>query len=90
MLRLDMLITCKHVINMKMIQIRHVPDDIHRVLKARAAMVGMSLSDYLLDELRRRAEYPTMEELRIRLAQRSESNLGESPADAVRAERDSR
>ena len=36
-----------------MIQIRNVPDDLHRTLKARAAKAGMSLSDYLLDEVRR-------------------------------------
>ena len=51
-----------------MIQIRNVPEGLHRRLKARAAMAGMSLSDYLLDEIRRVAERPTVEELRARLA----------------------
>ena len=48
----------------KMIQLRNVPDALHRKLKARAAQAGMSLSDYLLDEIRQAAERPTMEEFR--------------------------
>jgi len=68
-----------------MIQIRNVPDDLHRRLKARAAMAGMSLSDYLLKEIRAVAERPTMEEMRERLARRSAVEAGESAADAIRA-----
>ena len=46
-----MLPTCRYVLRMaKMIQLRHVPDDLHRKLKARAALAGLSLSDYLLRE----------------------------------------
>jgi antitoxin FitA len=64
--------TCKYVGNMaKMIQIRNVPDSLHRGLKARAAMAGMSLSDYLLRELREIAERPTLSEFRERLHKRS-------------------
>jgi antitoxin FitA len=74
----------------RMIQIRNVPDSLHRTLKARAAMAGMSLSDYLLKEIRLIAERPTMEEMRRRLHQREPVQLPESAADAVRAERDSR
>lgn len=74
----------------KMIQLRHVPDDLHRKLKARAALVGVSLSDYLLQEVRRVAERPTIAELRSRLAQRTSITLTISPAKAVRAERDGR
>jgi plasmid stability protein len=73
-----------------MIQIRNVPEGVHRELKARAALAGMSLSDFLLDEVRRLAERPTLEEMRRRLAQRPREALAESSADAVRAERDSR
>jgi plasmid stability protein len=51
----------------KMIQIRNVPDALHRKLKARAAMAGMSLSDYLLSEIRQGAEVPTLAEFRERL-----------------------
>ena len=73
-----------------MIQIRHVPDQVHRTLKARAALAGMSLSDYLLAELRDVVERPTIEELRARLRTRTPVTLDMSPAEAVRAERDSR
>ena len=73
-----------------MIQLRNVPDDLHRKLKSRAALAGMSLSDYLLREIRQVAELPTMEEFRERLAGRSEVLLSIEPADAVRAERDGR
>jgi plasmid stability protein len=73
-----------------MIQIRNVPDDLHRKLKSRAAMAGMSLSDYLLREIREGAELPTMEEFRERLAKRSEVSLSIDTADLVRAERDNR
>src|SRR5258706_13169596 len=51
----------------KMIQLRNVPDALHRGLKARAAMAGMSLSDYLLAEIKEIAERPTLAELRERL-----------------------
>jgi plasmid stability protein len=71
-----------------MIQIRNVPDALHRRLKARAALAGKSLSDYLLDELRFAAERPTLDELRARLERRTKANLSVTPALAVRAERD--
>jgi plasmid stability protein len=73
-----------------MIQIRNVPDALHRRLKSRAALAGMSLSDYLLQQIREVAERPTIEELRARLARRSAVTLSVDTADAVRAERDSR
>ena len=73
-----------------MIQIRNVPDDVHRKLKSRAALVGMSLSDYVLEEIRRSAQRPTLEELRARLESYPETALSETPVDAVRAERDRR
>ena len=71
-----------------MIQIRNVPDALHRRLKSRAALAGMSLSDYLLSEIRQVAERPTIDELRARLDRRSTASLSVEPADAVRAERD--
>jgi hypothetical protein len=71
-----------------MIQIRNVPDALHRQLKSRAAMAGMSLSDYLLGEIRRVAERPTLDELRARLARRGRTTPSLAPAQAVRAERD--
>jgi len=74
----------------KMIQIRNVPDAIHRTFKSRAALAGMSLSDYLLAELRQIAERPTLEEMRERLRRRKPINLLVSAAEMIRAERDSR
>ena len=74
----------------KMIQLRNVPDALHRKLKARAALEGMSLSEYLLAEIRHVADRPTLAELRERLAQRPPVNPATSPADAVREERQSR
>jgi plasmid stability protein len=71
-----------------MIQIRNVPEALHRQLKSRAALEGMSLSDYLLSEIRQAAERPTVQELRARLQARSGASLSVSPAEAVRAERD--
>jgi plasmid stability protein len=73
-----------------MIQIRNVPESIHRKLKARAAMAGMSLSDYLLAELKRSTERPEREELLQRLATRSAVTPRLAPASAVRAERERR
>jgi antitoxin FitA len=74
----------------KMIQLRHVPDELHRKLKARAALEGLSLSDYLLKEVRRVAERPTLAELRHRLAQRPPVVTRVPTAKAVRVERDGR
>jgi antitoxin FitA len=71
-----------------MIQIRNVPDALHRQLKSRAALAGMSLSDYLLNEIRHAAERPTVEELRARLQQRTRVNASVEPAEAIRAERE--
>lgn len=73
-----------------MIQIRNVPEDVHRTLKARAAMAGMSLSDHLLREIRLIASRPTMEEMQERLRSREAVSLGTFAADAVRAVRDGR
>lgn len=66
----------------------NVPDDLHRTLKARAAIEGMSLSEYLLGEVRRAAERPSVSELRVRLARRSRVKPRVSPAVAVRQQRD--
>jgi plasmid stability protein len=74
----------------KMVQVRNVPDGLHRKLKSRAALEGMSLSDYLLAELARSAELPTLTELRARLAEREPVVVSEPPAEAVRSERDGR
>ena len=73
----------------KMIQIRNVPDELHRTLKARAALAGKSLSDYILEELTRHAEYPSLEEFMAGVKNRN-GELVPSPADIIRKDRDSR
>mgnify|MGYP005842181055 CR=1 FL=1 len=74
----------------KMIQIRNVPDEIHRALKARAALEGRSLSDLIVEELRAAAARPSMQDLEKRLAARETMPMHESSAALVREERDSR
>ena len=74
----------------KMIQLRNVPDSLHRSLKARAAMAGMSLSDYLLAEIQEIAERPTLAELRERLHKRKPVAVRLDTARLVREERDLR
>lgn len=73
-----------------MLQVRNVPDEIHRTLKARAALAGMSLSEYVLRELRRAAERPTTQELRRRIEGRSPVTPSISPAEILAEERRSR
>lgn len=83
--------TCIYAQHMsRMIQVRNVPDSLHRTLKAQAALCGMSLSDFLLAEIRHVAERPTIEELRERLRRRSRVDGPMSAAEAVRRERDAR
>jgi antitoxin FitA len=74
----------------KMIQLRHIPDALHRQLKVRAAAAGMSLSDYLVREVCKLAERPTIEEIRKRLTALSPVHLKTSPTKVVRQARDSR
>jgi len=86
-----MLCTCFHTVPMStMIQIRNVPDAVHATLKARAALAGKSLTDFLLTELSRVAELPTEQELATRLRGRRQPALRTPPSKAVRAERDRR
>lgn len=73
-----------------MIQVRNVPDVLHRSLKARAATEGKSLSDYLLGELREIAERPTLSEFRERLHTRKPVSASLDTAVLVREERAAR
>ena len=73
-----------------MVQIRHVPSELHRELKARAALEGMSLSDYLVAEIRYLANRPTIGELRELLRCRARVTAPVSVAETVRRERDAR
>jgi plasmid stability protein len=74
----------------RMIQIRNVPEALHRTLKARAASAGMSLSDYLLSELREIAERPTLAEFRERLRTRKPVQAEFDTAELLREERTAR
>ena len=74
----------------KMSQIRHVPEELHKKLKARAAMAGMPLSDYLLREIRRVAEQPTIDEMVERMRRLPPVEPPVAAARAVREDRDSR
>ena len=74
----------------KMIQLRNVPDALHRSLKARAATLGMSLSDYLLGEIQEIAERPTLAELRERLHTRKPVSEALDTPRMVREERNAR
>ena len=72
----------------KMIQIRNVPDELHRTLKVRAAKAGMTLSDYLLSEIERVAEKPTMKEWLERVAKLEPVEVDEPPEVTIRRMRD--
>ena len=81
---------CLHAWRMakKMIQVRNVPERVHRTLKARAAQAGTTLSEYLVAELTLIAQRPTLEEVLARLESRPPAAV--DAAAAVRAERDAR
>jgi plasmid stability protein len=74
----------------KMIQLRHVPDALHRKLKARAATKGMSLSDYLLREINEIADLPTMDDWLDEVATREPVKLREPAAITIRKIREGR
>ena len=73
-----------------MVQIRSVPPGLHRQLKARAALEGMSMSDYVLRELRKALERPMRQEVLDRLRAQPVRRLRRSAAELIRQERDSR
>jgi antitoxin FitA len=71
-----------------LVQIRDVPEDVHRKLKARAATSGVSLSEYLRTELARVAARPTVDELTDRVRARGPAGLDAPSEDLVRRLRD--
>jgi antitoxin FitA len=73
-----------------MVQIRNVPAEFHRRLKARAAMEGMSMSDYILREVGKALERPTRREVLARLRAAPTRTFTVSAAELVRDERDRR
>jgi plasmid stability protein len=74
----------------KMLQVRHVPDEVHSELRRRAAAAGVSLSDYVLRELERVAARPPMAEVFARSASRRVDLPLEEVVAGIRAERDAR
>ena len=86
--RIDMRSTCNYAKSMAgMIQVRNVPETLHRGLKARAATMGMSLSDYLLGELEEIAGRPTLVEFSERLKKRKPLRVSLDTARILREER---
>ena len=80
---------CTHADHMsKMVQIRNVPEVLHRKLKIRAAGLGQTLSDYLLAELERLAARPTREEMLTRIHSRRRVTLKTPAAAVIREERE--
>ena len=73
-----------------MVQIRNVPVDFHRRLKARAAMEGMSMSDYILREMKKSLDRPSRQEVLDRIRARPSSKLSVDVAKILREERDAR
>ena len=71
----------------RMLQIRNVPDDLHRRLKSRAALVGMSMSDYVLREIEQSLSRPTREEVFAQIAELPPIELSPSSAEVLREER---
>ena len=87
--RLDMRTACEHAQHMsKMVQIRNVPDALHRKLKSRAADSGQTLSDFLLAELERLAARPTRDEMLTRIHSRKRVTLKTPAAVVIREERE--
>ena len=74
----------------KMIQIRNVPEPVHRTLKSRAAQAGKTLSDYLLAEVQQIADLPTVSELTHRIRQRARTDMKGSSAALIRRHRDAK
>jgi len=74
----------------KTIQIRNVPETVHRTLSTRAAAAGLSLSDYALAELERVAEHPPVADLLARARARAGGAKAETIVAAVRSGRDRR
>ena len=71
----------------KMLQVRNVPEELHRTLKIRAANNGMTLSDYVLSELEAIAEKPTLAELSERIRQQEPVDIGDLAVEEIRRHR---
>ncbi|GIW42340.1 MAG: antitoxin [Candidatus Binatia bacterium] len=69
------------------IQIRNVPEELHRRLKMRAAAEGISVSEYVLREIRKSLDRPSREEWLRRIAQLPRTKIRPSAAAVIRSER---
>ena len=74
----------------KMIQVRNVPDRLHRELVKRARAAGRTLTDYVQDILEREVSRPAAEEVFERVSRRAPVDLGRPAADLIREERANR
>jgi len=74
----------------RMLQIRNLPDEVHRRLKSRAALAGMSMSDYVLREIERMLSRPTRDEVFARIAELPPIDLDPPSAEILREERERR
>jgi plasmid stability protein len=73
-----------------MVQIRNVPAELHRRLKARAAIEGLSMSELVLREIRKALERPTRQEVLDRLRKQPVRKFSQPAAEVLREERDAR
>jgi len=73
---------------MSSLQVRDLPVEVHRTLKARAAASGRSLSEYALDILAREARRPTLDELLERVRARGPVDVGDRAIELLRTDRD--
>ena len=73
-----------------MIQIRHVPDELHRALKERAAAAGLSLSDFVKARLEEIVAVPAPDALTEVIESRALFDVDDDVVEALRADRDDR
>jgi len=84
---IDMSAAWPNVVHMsKMIQIRNVPDEVHRTLKVRAAAEGLSLSDYIKRDLEELAKQATLEDVFVRARARGGSGVTTEQIVAIQRE----
>jgi antitoxin FitA len=72
----------------RMVQIKDVPDDVHRILKARAALAGLTLTEYARRSLEEAARRPSRDELVAELSAIEPVDTGETAAEALARIRD--
>ncbi|NKC15134.1 MAG: toxin-antitoxin system HicB family antitoxin [Gammaproteobacteria bacterium] len=73
-----------------LLQVRNIPEELHRRLKARAALEGLSMAQFVIREIERALQRPTRQMVLEAIERQPATMLDEAPAEAVRQERDSR